>query len=144
MVDELRPPHLENEGLATALLWYLENTQHRLNLAMTMAADPDFPRLEPVMEYELYLIAQEAISNAVKHSQAQQVTVSLQATAATVRMVIADNGNGIDLAHISDSDNPTAHWGLINMAERAELIGGSCDVISQPGAGTQIVVKVCR
>jgi signal transduction histidine kinase len=144
MVDELRPPHLENGGLATALLWYLENVQHRVNLTMTLIADQEFPRLEPVMEYELYLIAQEAITNAIKHSQAQQLTVALQATAHMARMVVADNGAGIDLACLDDPAHPTAHWGLINMAERAELIGGSCNVISQPGAGTQVVVEVRR
>jgi two-component system sensor histidine kinase UhpB len=144
VVDELRPPHLENEGLATALHWYLNSAQHRVDLAMTLTADREFPRLEPVAEYELYLIAQEAITNAIKYSRAQQLTVVLEATAQTVRMVIADNGVGIDLACLDDPAHPTAHWGLINMAERAELIGGSCKVVSQPGAGTQIVVEMRR
>lgn len=144
VIDELRPPHLENEGLATALLWYLESTQHRVKLAMTLTADPAFPRLEPVMEYELYLIAQEAITNAIKHSQAQQVMVSLHATTAVIRMVVADNGIGINLAGMDRLSYATTHWGLINMVERAELIGGSCSINSQPGAGTQVMVEVRR
>jgi signal transduction histidine kinase len=144
MIEQLRPPHLENEGLAAALLWCLDTFRRRQNMALTLNADADFPRLDSIKEYELYLIAQEAITNAVKHSQAQQVAVSLHADANRISLVIVDNGIGIDLAYISDSSTATAHWGLVNMMERAELIGGSCKILSRPGAGTQIVVEVQR
>lgn len=144
MVEQLRPPRLENEGLAAALLWCLDTFRRRENLALVLHADAGFPRLDSVKEYELYLIAQEAITNAVKHSQAQQVVVSLHATAGVISMVIADNGVGIDLAHVKDSSASATHWGLVNMMERAELIDGSCRIVSQPGAGTQIVVEVQR
>ena len=72
------------------------------------------------------------------------MVVSLHATAGVISMVIADNGVGIDLAHVKDSSASATHWGLVNMMERAELIDGSCRIVSQPGAGTQIVVEVQR
>ncbi len=141
-VEELRPPHLDREGLAAALLWYVQTFQSRVEFPITLTVAPDFPRLDSLVEYELYLIAQEAIVNAAKHAQPKQVSVSLEAAAGAVRLAVVDDGVGISLAQLGEQSETAAHWGLINIVERAELIGGRCDIISQPGAGTQIVAEV--
>ena len=140
-VAELRPPHLEQEGLAAALAWYVQAFRPRVSFSISLTVDPSLPRLDPLTEYQLYQIAQEAIVNAARHAEPQSVAVSLQATPNGVRLVVADDGKGIDPARLA-AQAADPHWGLANIVERAELIGGRCEVISHPGLGTQIIAEV--
>jgi signal transduction histidine kinase len=143
-IEELRPPYLDKDGLAAALRWYVQTFQSRVEFPIMLTVDADFPRLDPLVEYELYLIAQEAIVNAAKHAHPKQVSVSLHAAANVIRLAVVDDGVGISLAQLGEQSVPNAHWGLINILERAELMGGRCDIVSKPGAGTQIVAEVGR
>jgi signal transduction histidine kinase len=140
-VAELRPPHLEQDGLTAALAWYVQAFRPRVTFPITLTVDPDLPRLDPLVEYQLYQIAQEAIVNAARHAEPQSVAVTLQATADGVRLVVADDGKGIDPAHLA-AQAADPHWGLTNVVERAELVGGTCNIISHPGLGTQIIAEV--
>jgi signal transduction histidine kinase len=140
-VAELRPPHLEQEGLAAALAWYVQAFRPRVSFPISLTVDPSLPRLDPLAEYQLYQIAQEAIVNAARHAEPQSVAVSLQTTPDGVRLVVADDGKGIDPARLA-AQAADPHWGLANIVERAELIGGRCEVISHPGLGTQIIAEV--
>lgn len=140
-VTELRPPHLEQDGLAVALAWYVQAFRPRVTFPISLTVDPSLPRLDPLVEYQLYQIAQEAIVNAARHAEPQSVAVALQVTPNGVRLVVADDGKGIDPARLA-AQAADPHWGLANIAERAELIGGRCEVISHPGLGTQIIAEV--
>lgn len=140
-VAELRPPHLEQDGLAAALAWYVQVFRQRVSFSISLIVDPALPRLDPLAEYQLYQIAQEAIVNAARHAEPQAVAVTLQARSNGVRLVVADDGKGIDPAHLA-TQVVDPHWGLTNIVERAELIGGRCEVISHPGLGTQIIADV--
>lgn len=140
-VAELRPPHLEQEGLAAALAWYVQAFRPRVSFSISLSVDPSLPRLDPLVEYQFYQIAQEAIVNAARHAEPQSVAVSLQMTPTGVRLVVADDGKGIDPAQLA-AQAADSHWGLANIVERAELIGGHCEVISHPGLGTQIIAEV--
>lgn len=140
-VAELRPPHLEQEGLAVALAWYVQAFRLRVSFPISLTVHPNLPRLDPLAEYQLFQIAQEAIVNAARHAEPQAVAVSLQATTNGMRLVVADDGKGIDPARLA-AQSADPHWGLTNIVERAELIGGRCEVISYPGLGTQIIAEV--
>ena len=81
-------------------------------------------------------MAQEALSNAVRHGQAKEVSVKLQADKGLVRMVISDNGKGFDPGARSSG------LGLVSMEERLRMIGGDLKVITRLGKGTQISAQL--
>jgi signal transduction histidine kinase len=91
--------------------------------------------VEPAAEGELLGIAREALTNAANHSRATRVEVELAFLEnGTVRIVVADNGRGFD----PDRSYPN-HYGLVGMHERADRIGAALTVVTEPGAGTEIV-----
>ena len=87
-------------------------------------------------------IAQEAAINTLEHAQANDITLTLSADAATATLVIADNGRSFDpmAAHA----HALGHLGMVNMRERAESIDGGLRVESASGAGTRVMVGVPR
>ncbi len=101
-------------------------------------APPQTPLwLSPPAELQLLRIAQEALTNVRKHSQASEVEVRLENTSQGLEMVVKDNGRGF-----STSDSELRHYGLSIMRERAESLGGILAIISAPGQGTQVKVSL--
>ncbi|MGH9614582.1 MAG: sensor histidine kinase, partial [Bryobacteraceae bacterium] len=95
--------------------------------------------LPPDVEYNLLRIAQEAVSNSVKHSGARTIEVVLESTAELVRLSIRDDGSGFAAG---ENNGQPGHYGLIGMKERANEIGGRFEVASRPGKGTTVRVVV--
>ncbi|MEZ4867479.1 MAG: PAS domain-containing protein [Caldilineaceae bacterium] len=141
VMAELRPPVLDDYGLFAALRWYGEQIATRSGLQVDIHGEALQPRLTEQVENALFRIAQEAMNNILKHGQATQATVTLNATTDRVRMVVRDNGRGFDPHALTETH---AGWGLLNMRERAEAVGGRCHVISRPGDGTTVLVEVAR
>ena len=83
-------------------------------------------------------IAREAISNALRHAKASRVAILLKRWKDGVRLTVEDNGAGFNPTQVDHS----AHFGLTNMATRAQLIGGALHVLSAAGKGTRIVVDI--
>ena len=134
MVFELRPPTLDEEGLASALRLYLEELQLESGIAYELdnqlASEPD-----PASRVVLYRIAQEALTNVRKHSGASRVRIELAQLDGGVTMEVSDDGVGFR------QDSLVAlpgHIGLAEMRERAETAGGSLEINPQPGTGTRI------
>jgi hypothetical protein len=94
--------------------------------------------LRPAIRDEVYLIGREALANAFRHSQASAIEVELQYQASQLRLLISDNGRGIDSEVLRSGRD--GHWGLCGMRERAENIGGKLRVLSGAAAGTEIEV----
>ena len=92
----------------------------------------------PLREDHLLKIGQEAIANAIRHGQATRIQIELDYRRRSLVLRISDNGCGFDPD--AWSDQITGHWGLKNMRERAETIGGRLGITSQPGHGTSIEV----
>jgi signal transduction histidine kinase len=86
----------------------------------------------------LFRIAQEALSNVVRHSKAEEAQVELCGINNELRLRVADSGLGFDSAHI----RPDKGIGLVSMRERLRLVGGKLLIQSEPGRGTEIVAKV--
>jgi signal transduction histidine kinase len=139
LIFELRPPVLEDEGLAAALQARLQAVEGRVGLATTLAVEGD-GRLPPQMESELDRITQEALNNALKHAQARQIAVQLCHDERTVALEIADDGVGFD----PEANSSRGGLGLRGMAERAARLGGRLAVESRPGHGTRVRVEVPR
>jgi len=97
-------------------------------------------RAAPAVELAYYRVAQEALRNAARHGHAQQVAVELSLEPQGLCLTVTDDGCGFDPATVQPRTDGGV--GLIGMRERVELLGGQLDVVSAPGAGTQIVATV--
>ncbi|MBN1813201.1 MAG: PAS domain-containing protein [Anaerolineae bacterium] len=143
VMADLRPPELDDYGLLAALRWYADQVGTRADLAVTVEGEDFYPRLPSQRETTLFRIAQEALTNVVKHAQATQATVTVEAGEGLVRMTIVDDGVGFDLASLEEAD-AASHWGLLTMRERAQAVGAHWCVEPIPGEGTRVVVEMAR
>jgi len=137
LIFELHPPILETEGLVTALQTRLESVEARSGIQAEFNVVGE-QRLPLSVEIELYRIAQEALTNVVKHAKAQQVSVYMQFDDDSFRMKVWDNGVGFD----SKKMNQSGGRGLSGIQERIERINGQLYVESAPGKGTTLEVTV--
>ena len=96
--------------------------------------------LRSVIRDEVYLIGHEALSNAFRHSHASDIEVELEYAASHLRLLIRDNGDGIDTQVLRSGRD--GHWGLSGMKERSERIGGELRVLSRAVAGTEVDLSV--
>jgi signal transduction histidine kinase len=135
LIYELRPPVLEEEGLAAALQARLEAVESRAGLETEFHLE-GAPALDAQVEAALYRIAQEALNNVLKHAQARRVAVFLGQDEQGVTLEIVDDGAGCDPARARNSGG----LGLRGMAERATEIGARLEVESAAGCGTQVRV----
>jgi signal transduction histidine kinase len=139
LAADLRPAMLDHVGLVPALGQLAETLAGREGPDIRVeAARVDGERLPVELETALYRIAQEAMTNAVRHSRARRVTVVLQRRGRRLAMTVADDGEGFDLEMTPHG----GRFGLVGMRERAEMLGGTLSVESSPGGGTTIVVEV--
>ncbi len=148
VMANLRPPVLDDYGLVAALHWYAEQFARRTDISVAVEGEDAVPRLAAHVENALFRIAQEALTNVAKHAQATQVTVTVEVDGGSLRLIVADDGLGFDpsttiRAHLAEPDGGRG-WGLLNMTERAEAVGGRCRIESDPRRGTQVVVEVNR
>ncbi len=137
LIFELRPPDLEKEGLVAALRARLESVEDRAGVRTALEVVGD-GRLPHDVEAGLYRVVQEALNNALKHSGATHVTVSLKIESEAVALEVADDGIGFDpqAAHTGGG------LGLRGLVERAQELGGKLSLQSGPGQGTRIRLEV--
>lgn len=139
----LRPPVLEDYGLAAVLRWYAGQFTARTQLPVAVNGEQLTPPIAPHLQDALFRIAQEAMNNAAKYARATSLTISVEAMPDVARLVVADNGVGFDAA-ATLAKGVTGHWGLQTMQERAELVGGTLRIESAPGQGTRVIAEVPR
>jgi two-component system sensor histidine kinase UhpB len=142
LMAELRPPVLDDYGIAPALRWYAEQFRSRTGLMVGVEAPLDSVRRSRDVEIAVFRIAQEALSNVMKHAGACRVTILLEDDAKLLRLTIADDGRGYEPAKASDFEGGMPHWGVVMMRERAQSIGGSVRIEGARGRGTRVLVEV--
>ena len=96
--------------------------------------------MHPLISEEIYIIGHEALSNAFQHSRAREIEVELEYAASHLRVIIRDDGEGIDPEVLRSGRE--GHWGLSGMKERTERIGGRLRVLSRAVAGTEVELCV--
>lgn len=96
--------------------------------------------LNPAVQEQVYLIGREALINALRHSGATMIDVEIEYLPSKVRVVIRDNGLGIDPEMLESGRN--SHWGLVGMRERAKNIGAQLQMWSRKGAGTEVEISL--
>jgi PAS domain S-box-containing protein len=137
---QLRPSTLDHLGLAASLRGLVRGWAERFGIIAEFESSAPDMRLSPDVETNLYRIAQEALHNVVKHSQARTVSVLLSRRGYYAILVIEDDGRGFETAELAAAGG--AGFGLVSMRERATLVGGELEIDSTPGAGTSIFVRV--
>jgi len=140
LITELRPAALDQLGLEPALLALvdrLRTTGLEVDADVELASEHGraAQRLTPELETAVYRIVQEALTNAVKHGSASRAVVEVRDDQESVDLRIRDDGSGFD------PTGATAGFGVLGMRERAELLDGSLQIDSAPGAGTTVTAR---
>jgi signal transduction histidine kinase len=138
-IRDLRESPAQDLGLGPALRQLTNDLGERTGLlthAEFVLSGPD-PALPPKTANALYRIAQEALANVERHANATAVNLRLESTEDTLTLIVSDDGVGFEPGGASDD-----RYGLLGMRERADMVGAALQIKSEPGAGTQIVVKL--
>jgi signal transduction histidine kinase len=138
LIFELRPPALEIEGLVTTLRKHVDvlRRAYRFEIGLQILGNPALP---PSAEGDVFRIAQEALQNALRHSQARRVDVRLDAGDGGLTLVVSDDGIGFEPGAPALRSR---RLGLTSMEERARSVGGTLAIQSAPGAGTTVRLEV--
>lgn len=136
----LRPPALDEFGLVPALEAHVRSLSETVGVPIRVETQPIHVQLSDHAELALYRIAQEALSNAVRHSEANLIHLRIAQQAEQVVVEVADDGKGFDREETRDSDG--RGLGLFGMEERAGYVGGRVEIRSRPGAGTTVRASV--
>jgi signal transduction histidine kinase len=141
LIFQLRPPGLSEQGLIAALQQHVVALGRREGLTANLTVSGE-ERYARGAEQAIYRIVQEALNNVVKHAGACRVTIALDLQPDRITLRVMDDGSGFDPATLVSSYG--RHLGLVSMQERATELGGSMEMRSQPGQGTEVVVIVPR
>jgi two-component system, NarL family, sensor kinase len=136
-IGGLRPPVLDDLGLAGGLA-SLARSIPQVNLDVELAE----ARLPDHIEIALYRIAQECLQNVVKHANASTARLTFNVDADTARLEIVDDGVGFDTFEHPLGGDDMGGYGLLSMAERAEIVGGRLNIRSRPGSGTAVTATI--
>lgn len=137
LVYELRPLMLEKDGLANALKQRLETVEGRAGVETKLVVEGS-GLLPERIETELYRIAQEALNNSLKHSNASAVAVYLDTRSDVIHLKVQDNGRGFSAEEIAEKGG----LGLVSIRERTQRLGGTAEIQSAPGQGVAISVMI--
>jgi PAS domain S-box-containing protein len=140
---ELRPSLLDDLGLASALRWYVDSFAVRTGINARVVGD--IPRTDHIpheIETAAFRIVQEALTNVARHSFATRVSVDISQSNRELHLEVYDNGIGFDSETVLNGQSATAALGLRGMQERALAVNGDINIVSQPRAGTHILLGV--
>ncbi|MCS6882876.1 MAG: GAF domain-containing sensor histidine kinase [Oscillochloridaceae bacterium] len=141
LIESLRPATLETLGLAGAL-HLLADTLRQDGWTIMLEERLGPERLAPAVELALFRVANEALTNAAKHTGERRAALTLARIGDTVRLEVRDWGPGFDPAHVATITHLGEKLGLRLMRERLAMLGGDLRVESGPGAGTLVVARV--
>ncbi|MEE8419603.1 MAG: PAS domain-containing sensor histidine kinase [Dehalococcoidales bacterium] len=138
----LRPPALDDLGIITAIRRLVREHKDRSGIDTRLEVSGEYRKMTSDTELGIFRIAQEALSNAARHSGATGITVILSYTETEVKLEVSDNGTGFSLPSATTDFTTTPHLGIIGMQERAGLFGGKLRIQSSPGTGTKVTASV--
>ena len=142
MLFTLRPVILETEGLVAALSQYADNVLENDDLPVQIEAANLQADLDLEVQGVVFAILEEAINNARKHSQASSVLVRLRIESNLLVAEVIDDGRGFDVEAVENGYGSSGSLGMLNLKERAVLLGGTVNVESVQGRGTRVTLLV--
>jgi nitrate/nitrite-specific signal transduction histidine kinase len=140
LINELRPVNLEHNDLESALRQHILSFRRAADTEITLTIRGGVRHIPEPVQQNLNRIAQEALSNIIRHAQASHASVCLETDESVATLTITDDGQGFDSR--DTSLRRTSSLGLISMRERAEMLHGALIVRSTPGVGTTITVQI--
>jgi PAS domain S-box-containing protein len=135
---DLRPPLLDDLGLVAALEWYTQEQARRAGLEAVVQSDVEEGRIHPTLETAFFRLAQEAVTNVIRHARAKTLSVKLRQKGDELHLLVRDDGVGFDVEAMRQPGARVASLGLVGMEERATLIGGGIQFHSSPARGTEV------
>lgn len=138
VLQDLRATPLEDLGLALAIRSLAESTALRCGAELDLSIGDHLGSVSPDVEQSIYRIAQETLANIADHADASHLTVKLDRVDSQLILMISDDGKGFNF----NESISARHLGIRGMRERAELIGGTLELKSQPGQGTMVTLSV--
>jgi signal transduction histidine kinase len=135
---ELRPPMLDSFGLEATLRWLAEQHQQATGCEVQVVGNLPGTPLSPEMAIACFRVAQESLTNVARHAAAQHVWIELSQRESMLTLVVRDDGVGFEVSPAEQQAATRESLGLLGMAERVKLLGGTLQVESEPGRGTQI------
>ncbi|HYJ04250.1 MAG TPA: MEDS domain-containing protein [Chthoniobacterales bacterium] len=134
----LRPPLLDELGLVPTLRWLVDQRAQRAGLRIAFTTNVDSLEIDSDVQTACFRVAQEAITNIIRHSGAKNVAVELRREAERLWLKVRDDGAGFDPGEIQQRLAQHSTLGLVSMKERASLVRGGLEIDSAPGQGTEI------
>ncbi|MGH2982504.1 MAG: sensor histidine kinase [Solirubrobacterales bacterium] len=136
LAGQLRPTALDDLGLKAAIAGQLEEVGRHREIELRFDSGGDFSDLDDDVQLVVYRVAQEALSNAARHSDAASIDVTLHRRGAGVELKVSDNGRGFSFAAAETG------MGIAGMRERALLVDGEVEIHSRPGEGTTVWLRI--
>ena len=138
---DLRPLILDDLGLVPALKRLLLELEDRSSLVVRFNVSGPVRRLDPAIELAMFRIGQEALRNVETHAEAAHASMDIKFDDANVTLTVSDNGSGFEVPNLAALTSG-GRLGLLGMKERAQLVGGVCEIHSTLGAGTSVKAVV--
>jgi signal transduction histidine kinase len=143
LIKELRPTLLDTLGLSAAIRNLAETNLTSRGIEVTTEfKGMEQRRLSPEAELTLFRVAQEAMSNIVRHSEAKKAIVRLECNSNECILCIEDDGKGFNVSEITRIEKDGRGAGLFGVRERVAVVGGEAYIESQPGKGAQAIAKI--
>ncbi|HEX8249424.1 MAG TPA: two-component regulator propeller domain-containing protein [Pyrinomonadaceae bacterium] len=141
----LRPFQIERFGLTKTLEAIFKRISE---VSDTVVATTDVDSIDnlfaPEAETNIYRVVQESVNNIIKHSAATRAALAIKKRSDKVEISIRDNGRGFDAYSVNINENERGGFGLMGIAERVRMLGGSCEISSQPGTNIEISLPISR
>jgi two-component system sensor histidine kinase ComP len=137
--NELRPPFLKESGLIESIQNLIDKIKLRSNFILHTELDHSIQKLDPEYELALYRVIQELLNNAIKHSEATDVSISLMKKKQCLMLSYSDNGIGIHMSKLNDSFKT---MGISGIKERITCLGGRIKMESGPNSGFKVFIEL--
>jgi signal transduction histidine kinase len=134
--QSLHPSILEELGLDAAIDWYVSTVEKQMGVAVHYSREGTAAAVDAAVGIQVYRVLQEALSNVARHAGTAQAAVRLEVGPERLQLFVEDSGKGLD------PQQSARGLGLVNMRERAALVGGTLDITARPGGGTSVRLVV--
>jgi signal transduction histidine kinase len=142
LVYDLSSPSMNEIGISAAISeWLAEQIQKKHGLKTEFIDEYGRVPLDDDVRAMLFRSVRELLTNVVKHAQAKKVTVDIKTTDSSLNIMVQDDGVGLDYEKESAK---IGHFGLFSIRERMSDLGGSLEIVSEPGRGTKVTLSVPR
>ena len=138
IAKEIRPPQLDALGLVGAIQWDIDQTEKKTGLKGTVSVEPVDFEIKGQISTVLYRVFREALTNILRHAQAEQIFIRLSQRLDSVILTIRDDGRGITKKELKG----TSSLGLVGIRERVRMVGGTFTIEGKTGSGTLLSIEV--